>query len=94
MLFVLVILTIFTITLITHYMYFEFNPISTLLLNIFFIFEFGSLTISLFKENSDKAKIKSQYDNVINNSEKYEKIIDQLRMSNHENKNNLVVLRE
>ena len=91
--FVMVILIIFTITLLTHYIYFEFNPINTMLLNLFLIFMFGSLTIMFFKESNDKLKIKTNYDNIVNTSEKYEKVIDQLRMNNHENKNNLIVLK-
>lgn len=91
--FVLVILSIFTITSLAYYMYFEINALNTIILNLFLIFVYSCLTIMFFKENNEKLVIKSKYYNIVNTSEQYEKVIEQLRMNNHENKNNLIVLK-
>lgn len=85
--------TLITIELMVYYIYFEVGPVFTLLINLILIFVYISLTIMFFKENNDKEKIKSRYDSIINNSERYERIISQLHMTNHENKNNLIVLK-
>lgn len=87
------ILTFTVLVSILYCIYFETAPVYTLLLNLMLILLYSSLTVMLFKESSDKVKIASKYDNMVNTSEKYEKVVEQLRMNNHENKNNLIVLK-
>lgn len=91
--FTVTIITISILNLILYYLYFEVSALYTMILNLILILVYGGLTVSLLKESNDKVKMKTKYDNIINASEKYEKIIEQLRMSNHENKNNLIVLK-
>lgn len=90
---IIAISTVLSFTLLAHYIYFETNALYTMLLNLILILVYGGLSVMIFKENNDKVKIKSKYDSMISTSEKYEKAIEQLRMNNHENKNNLIVLK-
>ncbi len=81
------------IAMIIYYIYFEVNPIYAVVLNIILICMYTFLTLCLFKENSDKYKIQVKYDNMISNIDNYEDMINQLRIKNHENRNNLIVIR-
>ena len=85
--------TLLSLTLLACYIYFEISATYTLLLNLVLIIVYSGLSFMFLKENNEKNKIKNQYDNVVNTSEKYEKAIEQLRMNNHENRNNLIVLK-
>ena len=64
-----------------------------LILNAFTLVIFTFIIIQIMNEYSNNAAIKNKYDILMSKSIDYENIIDSQRMENHENKNDLYVLK-
>ncbi|MDD3392204.1 MAG: GHKL domain-containing protein [Bacilli bacterium] len=93
----LVLITILAMTLITssmlfYYIYFEISIFATTVINIIIILVYFILTLVIFKERKEKDKLFSEYEGLIKNIDEYEKMLDSLRLNNHESKNRLIVI--
>lgn len=87
---------LFLISIITMYIYFsyfEINKIVLLLINILILAIYIFITFKIIEEHSNNKIIKSEYDDLLDKAVDYETIIDSQRMENHENKNDLYILR-
>lgn len=82
-----------SISIIVYINYFEISNSIRLVLSIIIIFLYTCIVILLFNEKYTSTKIQYQYDNVLKNLEEYEKMLDYQRVANHENKNQLLVIK-
>ena len=98
---IFVIFSIFLINLLISTIYFQVNEFILLLINSFFV---GFVTFVVYKILDEKNKLliqtnrtlqyKAENDALINNLHEYEKLADQHRMLNHENKNQLLAIKQ
>jgi len=89
----LVIIIVFIYPAYFYYLYFESNLLNTMVLSITLIVIINVLVISILRERSYSANLKTEYDELINNLNEYEKVLEKYRLANHENKNNFIVLK-
>lgn len=89
----LVIISILMFSISVYFCLFHFNV--RLILLMFFIMIVTYLIVSIFavNETSQKNKIQTEYDILSTNLSEYENLLDRQRISNHENKNQLLVIR-
>lgn len=76
-----------------YFSYYDINKIIILLVNLLVLIIYIFLTFKIIEEHSNHVIIKSEYDNLLDKAVDYETIIDSQRMENHENKNDLYILR-
>lgn len=62
-------------------------------LSLIVIFIYAIITIKLFEMLQDRQMIQIEYDNVNKNLAEYERMLDYQKMENHENKNQLLVIK-
>lgn len=74
-------------------LYYEFNFRYLLIFNTFIIIFCFSITIYSFYTNNKYNKVYSKYNTTINSLKEYEDILDRYRITNHENKNELLTIR-
>ena len=72
---------------------FNDNDVLNFTLSLIIIFTQIIITILLFAEKNNKQKVQYQCDSLLNNLEEYETMLDYQRMANHENKNQLLVIK-
>ena len=88
------ILLIFVITLnvLLMSMYAEIGNRRLLIINMIFIFVYGIIIFHSIFEKRENIRFKEQNKLLIDNLNEYEKMLDYQRVSNHENKNQLLVI--
>lgn len=86
-------LSLITFTLLLYYIYFDINLIWSLVLCIILIVIFIVITFGLFYEKIHNDKLKSEYDLLLDNLTEYEKMYSLQRKKNHENKNDLLIIK-
>ncbi|MBR2587976.1 MAG: GHKL domain-containing protein [Bacilli bacterium] len=87
-------ITIFSLAIIsTSASYLEWDPIYVVFINIFVILFFVIATISYMKNNEKYNEINKKYQTSISSLKEYETMIDKFRVNNHENKNELLTIR-
>lgn len=86
-------LTMFTVTMVIYYIYFEMNLLFGFILCFILICMYSLLTINLFLEKSEYIRLQTEYEITLNNLNEYEKMYEYQRLLNHEYKNNLLVIR-
>ncbi|MDD2180857.1 MAG: GHKL domain-containing protein [Bacilli bacterium] len=89
-------ITIFLISVYSayyYYLYLETNVLLVMVIGVVLITVITILVMNVLKEKSYNINLKNEYDELINNLNEYEKVLEKYRMNNHENKNNLVVLK-
>lgn len=74
-------------------LYYEFDFRYLLLFNTFVIIFCFSIIIYSFYTNNKYNKVYSKYNTTINSLKEYEDILDRYRITNHENKNQLLTIR-
>ena len=87
------ILYIFIVNFFIMQSYYKITLGFLLILNAFNIVIFTFIIIQIMNEYSNNVAIKNKYDILMSKSIDYENIIDSQRMENHENKNDLYVLK-
>lgn len=92
-LFIYIVLILFSINILTFITYFKTNitiylTINFLLFTIYFI-----IVISTFIEKNENIKFKQENKILLSNLNEYEKMLDYQRVNNHENKNQLLVIK-
>lgn len=94
---VIILLIIFasSLSIIVYVNYFskEINNAINFILSLIVIFSQALITILLFFERNDKVKIQTEYECAVKNLKEYEGMLDYQRVTNHENKNDLLVIK-
>lgn len=91
--FLIILFLVSIITMYIYFSYFEINKIILLLINILILAIYIFITFKIIEEHSNNRIIKLEYDDLLDKAVDYETIIDSQRMENHENKNDLYILR-
>lgn len=73
--------------------YYKTNAFILIFINSSFIFFAGYIVFKILKEKSINQQYKAENDALINNLHEYEKMVDQHRVINHENKNQLGIIK-
>ena len=79
--------------IIIYLVYFKVNFFFTLLCDIFILVFYFIIVLKLFKEKSKAEHLQLGYNILLNNLKEYEKMLDYQRVANHENKNQLLVIK-
>lgn len=80
-------------SIILYINYFELAATIRLLLSLSIIIIYTAITIILFNEKNNSCKIHYEYETILKNLEEYEKMLDYQKVANHENKNQLLVIK-
>ena len=92
----LIIFSLFIIVianLLTMFLYYRVEFIYLLIFNTSLILFFLSIVIYSFKTQDNYIKVYDKYNTTLNSLKEYEDILDRYRISNHENKNQLLTIR-
>ncbi len=87
------IIFIISISSIIYINYFDISNSLKIFISLFIILVYSFIVITIFNEKANNKKIQIQYENVLKNLEEYEKMLDYQRVANHENKNQLLVIK-
>lgn len=72
---------------------FDYNPTIFLIVTLCMVIIYTIVVIITMNQNLLKKKIQSEYDVLVTNLSEYENLLDRQRISNHENKNQLLVIK-
>ncbi len=89
----LIVILCFSISIIIYINYFDTTTRLRFVLSLIVILIYTIITIILFNEKNNSSKIQYEYENVVNNLNEYEKMLDFQKVANHENKNQLLVIK-
>lgn len=89
----LILITLLIFSIIACLFYLKLDLLILLFFNMILMFCYIFIVMLVFKERNDKILIQSQYIKTSKNLDLYENSINKLRESNHENTNNLIVLK-
>jgi len=90
---IFMILLIFSINILLFSSYLEMNTIMMFLLNLVFILLYCLIFYIAMNEKNENIKFKEENKNLLDNLNEYEKMLDYQRVANHENKNQLLVIK-
>lgn len=91
----LVFLVVFSnFALLVHYLYFDGSKVIQIILYVISIMLIALLFSSAIRIKSEKEIISNKYSEIVQNVTEYEEHLEKLRIINHENKNNLVIIRD
>lgn len=82
-----------SLNLIFSYFYEDIKPSEMLLINSIICFVYIFICFNFLKAKNEYFKINDKYNNTLNSLKEYEDILDVYRVSNHENKNQLLMIR-
>lgn len=80
-------------SIIVYINYFDISAALRFVLSIIAIMVYTFITTKLFIEKNQNDKMQYQYELALNNLKEYERILDIQKVSNHENKNQLLVIK-
>ena len=80
-------------SIIVYINYFDISAALRFVLSIIAIMVYTFITTTLFIEKNQNDKMQYQYELALNNLKEYERILDIQKVSNHENKNQLLVIK-
>lgn len=83
---------IVTLNLLLMISYSKLDTIN-ILINTIFVIAYTFIIYSLIKEKGINTKVREENENLIQNLNEYEKLLDYQRVNNHENKNQLLVIK-
>ena len=89
----ILIVILITLNLIFSYFYQAINPSVMLLINSFICFIYIFICFNFLKVKNEYFKINDKYNNTLKSLKEYEDILDVYRVSSHENKNQLLMIR-
>ena len=88
-----ILILIISINVLTFLVYFKTKILILLIFNIIFFSIYLFILLIAFKEKSVNIKFKNEKKNLISSLNEYEKMLDYQRVNNHENKNQLLVIK-
>lgn len=91
--FICIFFSVICLFLLFYYIYFQQKPINALIICLILTVCYTSLPLILFKEKNDKFKLQVEHNMTVQNLNSSEKKLDDQRMKNHENSNNLTAIR-
>ena len=86
-------LSVILISIVFYLCHINFSMIGLLVVIFIMVIIYTAIVIITIKEVTNKNKIQSEYDILLTNLSEYENLLDRQRVSNHENKNQLLVIR-
>lgn len=89
----LIVTLCFSISIVVYINYFDTTTRIRFILSFIVIVTYTVITLVLFNEKNNSSKIQYEYENVLNNLNEYEKMLDFQKVANHENKNQLLVIK-
>lgn len=89
----LIVTLCFSISIVVYINYFDTTTRIRFILSFIVIITYTVITLVLFNEKNNSSKIQYEYENVLNNLNEYEKMLDFQKVANHENKNQLLVIK-
>ncbi len=89
----LIVTLCFSVSIIVYINYFDTTTRIRFVLSLIVIVTYTLITIILFNEKNNSSKIQYEYENAVNNLNEYEKMLDFQKVANHENKNQLLVIK-
>lgn len=81
------------LSILIYYIYFEFTPLSSMLINLFLIISYTTFIFIFLKQINNNFKLQFKYNIVLKNIENYEKSLIEQRIKNHENTNILISIK-
>lgn len=90
---VLMIILSLSISIIVYINYFNTSTKFRFILSLTVIIIYFIITMILFNEKSNSNRMQYEYENVLNNLNEYETMLDYQKVTNHENKNQLLVIK-
>lgn len=84
---------ILTLNILITLIYFNEDNFLIIITNTMFVIIYSGIMYSLISEKSENIKFKMQNQMLLDNLNEYEKMLDYQRVSNHENKNQLLVIK-
>lgn len=73
--------------------YYSYDPLYYIVINTLSIYIIMLITYFLAKKENDYIKVSNKYNIMLKSLKEYETMLDQYRISNHENKNQLLIVR-
>ena len=92
-LFIICIFVMLCINFLMATVYYSLNPIFIILINLCFILIYSFIIYRSLKEKNDNLIIKSQNEYLMESLHQYEDMVDRQRVDNHENKNQLLIIK-
>lgn len=89
----LIVTLCFSISIVVYINYFDTTTRIRFILSFIVIVTYTVITLVLFNEKNNSSRIQYEYENVLNNLNEYEKMLDFQKVANHENKNQLLVIK-
>ena len=92
----LIFLTIFmclAFSICVYFIYVQVKPIYALIFNLIILIIYAIIIIIIFNEKEKNYEMQKNIDNISENLLEYEKMLDYQRVANHENKNQLLVIK-
>lgn len=83
---------IFSVNFLCALLYYQINITLLILVTTIIIFVYTFITLKIIITQDANAKMKIEYESLLDKSVEYEKIIDKSRRDTHENKNDLIIL--
>ncbi len=80
-------------SIIVYINYFDISAALRFVLSIIAVMVYTFITTTLFIEKNQNDKMQYEYESALNNLKEYERILDIQKVSNHENKNQLLVIK-
>ena len=91
--YIVVLFLMVTLNILLMSIYFDSNNQFIIFINISFIIIYSIIVFQSISEKSENIKFKQQNEMLLDNLNEYEKMLDYQRVNNHENKNQLLVIR-
>ena len=85
---IMIIINFFTATI-----YFDINPIIVIILNSFLILIYSYIIYRTINERNNSLIIKAENESLMESLNEYENMVDRQRVDNHENKNQLLIIK-
>jgi len=92
-LFLLIMMLAFITSFLTAFYYYKINLLFLLIFNLFIIIIYFIFIYKYLKTNNNYVKVYDKYNTTLNSLKEYEDILSRYRVSNHENKNQLLTIR-
>lgn len=91
--FILVLLSVSLFSIMVYFCYFNTNRILMLVVVLISVVLYTIIVFGIIREYEKNIKIQSEYDILLKNLNEYENLLEIQRVSNHENKNQLLVIK-
>ena len=86
-------LTITSINFLSAFMYFKLKSVYVIVINTILLFIYSYIVYKSMSERNNSMIVKAENDSLMNSLHQYEDMVDRQRVDNHENKNQLLVIK-